>query len=273
MKKITKALKATKTWLLGHKLRTVLLALVLVFTAPWPARAQFGLDPCCAMLAAGLASVQSALSSVVGGGLNQVLSVDSSMQQYQQNVVWPQALINQARSLVALLQGNSNQIQNVMRLPVSSATLPASQQLEQVLLSRNPNLISQTSSAYTTLYGTVPVQTAASPQVRNMVDMTDAAAQAAMKRAIEIDALADLEIQAANQLNQSIQSAAPGSAPIIEAQADAWLIRANAYTQSATADLMRLRSIDLANTSADIKMGATNTTSLRQALANLLQHQ
>jgi hypothetical protein len=75
------------------------------------------------------------------------------------------------------------------------------------------------------------------------------------------------------QLNQSIQNAAPGSAPIIEAQADTWLIRANAYTQVATADLMRLRSVDLANASADIKMGATNTTSLRQALANLLQHQ
>jgi len=40
--------------------------------------------------------------------------------------------------------------------------------------------------------------------------MTDAAAKAGMKRAIEIDALADLEIQAANQLNQSIQAAAPG---------------------------------------------------------------
>ena len=114
---------------------------------------------------------------------------------------------------------------------------------------------------------------AESTQVLNMVDMTDAAAQAAMKRAIEIDALADLELQAANQLNQSIQNAAPGSAPIIEAQADTWLIRANAYTQAATADLMRLRSVDLANASADIKMGATNTTSLRQALANLLQHQ
>jgi hypothetical protein len=273
MKKIMRVFRTAKNWLLGHKLRTVLLAIVLMFTAPWPARTQFGVDPCCAMLAAGLASVQSALTSVVGGGLTQILGTDQSMQQYQQNVVWPQVLINQARSLVGLLQGNSNQIQNVMRLPVSSATLPASQQLEQILLSRNPNQISQTSTAYTTLYGSVPVQTAASPQVRNMVDMTDAAAQAAMKRAIEIDTLADLEIQAANQFNQSIQSAAPGTAPIIEAQADAWLIRANAYTQSATADLMRLRSIDLANASADIKMGATNTTSLRQALANLLQHQ
>jgi hypothetical protein len=262
-----------KDWLCGHKLRTLVLALVLALTGPWPARAQFGLDPCCALLAAGLASVQSALTSVVGAGLNQILGVDKAMQQFQQTVVWPQALINQAQSLVGLLQGNFIEIQNLMKLPISSATLPASQQLEQVLLSRHPDQIALTSGAYTALYGPVPGVTAASPQVLNIVDMTDAAAQAAMKRAIEIDALADLELQAANQLNQSIRNAAPGSAPIIEAQADAWLIRANAYTQAATADLMRLRSIDLANSSADIKMSATNTTSLRQALTNLLQHQ
>ena len=272
MTKIRELLRAVKDWVFGHKLRTAILALVLVLTAPWPARAQFGLDPCCAMLAAGLASVHSALTSV-GGGLNQILGVDKSTQQFQQTVVWPPAEINQARSLVGLLQGNFHQIQSLTKLPLSSATLPASQQLEHVLLSRNPNQITQTSGAYTALYGPVPPPTAASPQVLNMVDMTDAAAQAAMKRAIEIDALADLELQAATQLNQSIQNAAPGSAPIIEAQADAWLIRADAYTQAATADLMRLRSVDLANASADIKMGATNTTNLRQTLVNLMQHQ
>lgn len=273
MRRMKDILETTKNWLLGHKLRAAILAIVLVFTAPWPARAQFGLDPCCALLAAGLSSIQSALTSVIGGGLNQILSVDKAMQQFEQSVVWPQALINQARSLVGALQGNFNQIQNLMRIPISSATLPASQQLEQILLSRNPNQIAETKSAYVSLYGPVPQATSASQEVLNIVDMTDAAAQAAMKRAIEIDALADLELQAASQLNQSIQNAAPGSAPIIEAQADAWLIRANAYTQAATADLMRLRSIELANASADIKMGATNTTNLRQALANLLQRQ
>ena len=272
MERLAKLVTTTKDWMFGHKLRTVVLALVLMFTAPWPAKAQF-VSPCCALLVAGLSSIQSALTKVVGGGLNQILGVDKAMQQFQQAVVWPQNLINQARGLVGALQGNFTQIQNLMKIPVNSATLPVSQHLEQILLSRNPNQIAQTSGAYTALYGLVPQTTAASPQVLNMVDMTDAAAQAAMKRAIEIDALADLELQAANQLNQSIQAAAPGSAPIIEAQADAWLIRANAYTQAATADLMRLRSIDLANASADIKMGAANTTNLRQALANLLQHQ
>ena len=270
--RFTALLKVVGSWITRHRLRTAILVVVLVFTAPWPAKAQI-LSPCCALLVAGLSSIHSALTQVIGGGLNQILRVDQAMQEFQQDVVWPQNLINQARGLVGSLQANFSAIQNLMKIPVQSATLPASQQLEQLLLSRNPNQIAQTSGAYTALYGPVPQAGAASPQVLNMVDMTDAAAQAAMKRAIEIDALADLEIQAANQLNRSIEAAAPGSAPIIEAQADAWLIRANAYTQSATADLIRLRSIDLANASADIKLGATNTTNLRQALANLLQHQ
>jgi hypothetical protein len=271
MKCVRDALKTAKCWIVGHKLRTAVLGTVLLVVAPWPAKAQL-VDPCCAIMAAGLASISSALENVIGGGLNQILGVDQSIQQFEQNTVWPQNLINQARVLVGGLQGIFNQIQSLTQIRVNSATLPNSQQLEANLLSRNANQIGQTSSNYTTLYGQVPTTTDASQQVRDMVDMTDAAAQDAMKRAIEIDALSDLELQAASQINQSIQSAAPGSAPIIEAQADAWLVRANAYTQAATADLMRLRAIDLANASADIKTGATNTTNLRQQLMNLLQH-
>ena len=82
---------------------------------------------------------------------------------------------------------------------------------------------------------------------------------------------ANQEIQAASQINQNLHSAAPGSAPIIEAQADAWLVRANAYTQAATADLMRVRAIDLADAGASVKSGATNTANLGQQLINLLQ--
>lgn len=271
MKPFQHALKTAKCWIVSHKLRAAVLGSVLLLVAPWPAKAQF-VDPCCAIMAAGLSSISSALQNVIGGGLNQLLGVDQSIQQFEQNVIWPQNLINQARALVGGLQGIFNQIQLLTQIRVNSATLPNSQQLEANLLSRNANQIWQTSSNYTALYGQVPATTDASQQVRDMVDITDAAAQDAMKRAIEIDALSDLELQAASQINQSIQSAAPGSAPIIEAQADAWLVRANAYTQAATADLMRLRAIDLANSSADIKMGATNTTNLRQQLMNLLQH-
>src|SRR5689334_24642889 len=44
-------------------------------------------------------------------------------------------------------------IQEVMRIPVSSATLPATQRLEASLLSRDPNQIAQTSAQYVAVYG------------------------------------------------------------------------------------------------------------------------
>jgi hypothetical protein len=270
MTSVSAVLKGSRSWVWGHRLRIIFLCVVLILTAPWPARGQV-LSPCCAILAAGLSSIANSLKTIASS-LNAILGVDKGMLQFEQTVVWPTGAISQAQALVGSQQGLFTRIQTLLHIPVNSATQPNPQQLEAILLSRNPSQIGQTSTNYTALYGPVPTTTDASPQVRDLVDMTDAAAQDAMKRAIQIDALSDLEIQAATQINQSIQTAAPGSAPIIEAQADAWLIRANAYTQAATADLMRLRAIDLANSSADIKMGATNTTNLRQQLMNLLQH-
>ena len=270
MTNVAEALRRSKSWMWSRRLRFTLLISVLVLTAPWPASGQAD-GPCCAILVAGLSSIANSLQSIAHS-LSAILGVDQGMLRFEQTVVWPTSAITQAQGLVGIQQGIFTRIQALTHIPVNSATQPNPQQLEINLLSGNPSLIGQTSANYTALYGPVPPTTDASPQVRDLVDMTDAAAQDAMKRAIQIDALSDLELQAAGQINQSIQTAAPGSAPIIEAQADAWLVRANAYTQAATADLMRLRAIDLANSSADIKMGATNTTNLRQQLMNLLQH-
>jgi len=262
-------LKRSARWAWAHKFRAAVLFLVLTLMAPRPIKSQF--DPCCAILTAGLSTVTSTLSSVIGGGLNNILSVEQTIQSFEQATVWPQALITQAQGLVGQVQGFYTQIEAVIKIPVNSATLPSTQQFERNLLSGDSGQIPQTGVNYTAVYGGVPDAASAPPQVRNMVDMTDAVAQDALKRAIEIDQLATLELQAADQINQSIQAAAPGSAPIIEAQADAWLVRANAYTQAATADLMRVRAVDLANDGAGVKLGATNTTNLGQQLNNLLQ--
>src|ERR1017187_2852834 len=107
MKRFADLLNGTKNWMLGHKLRAVILALVLVFTAPWPARAHI-ISPCCALLVAGLSRIQSAATKAGGGGRKQILGVDKAMQQFQQSGVWPQNLITQARGLVGALQGNYN---------------------------------------------------------------------------------------------------------------------------------------------------------------------
>jgi len=272
MQKMINNLRRGLRWVGRHRIHAGVLLLVLCLAEPKPVKSQF-LDPCCALLAAGLSTIGSTLSSVIGGGLNGILAIEKEISDFEQTVVWSQTLINQARALVGSLKGLFHQIEGIMHVPVNSASLPATRQFEQVLLSRNPNRIAEMSAQYTAVYGAVPDAQAASPQTRDIVDMTDAAAQAAMKRAIEIDALADLELQAADQINQRIQTAAPGSAPIIEAQAYAWLVRANAYTQAATADLMRVRAIDLADASANVKNGAANTAAVQQQIYNLLKRQ
>jgi hypothetical protein len=113
-------------------------------------------------------------------------------------------------------------------------------------------------------------QNTTSPAVRTMTDMTDAQAQDAMKRALEIDALADMELSMADQMGQQITQAAPGSAPILEAEADVWVVRANAYTQAALAELMRTRGIDLANQSKSAKLATSDTTSHNNLVNGLL---
>ena len=271
-KQIVHAAKDGVCWVWARRLRVAALLVLLVLLRPQPVRSQF-IDPCCALLAAGLSTISSTLTKVTGGGLNNILSVDQRISNFQQDVVWPQQLIAQARTLVGKLRGMLKQTELVMKLPVNSAKLPASQQLEHNLLSRNAQQIANTEARYSAVYGQLPAARQASPQALNLIDMADAVAQDAMKRAVEIDNLADLELQAADQINQSIQNAAPGSAPIIEAQADAWLVRANAYTQAATADLMRVRAATLADRGADLKTGATNTTTFGQQVQKLLQPQ
>ena len=148
-------------WAWGHKLRVAVLALVLVMLAPRQVKSQL-FDPCCAILVAGLTTISSTMSNVIGGGLSSILTVDRAIQNFEQTIVWPLQQISQAQSLVGATQGTFNAIQGVTRIPVNSATLPAPQQLEQVLLSADANQIGRTSATYSAVYGPVPGATAAS---------------------------------------------------------------------------------------------------------------
>jgi len=246
---------------------TLIGVLVLI---PTGANGQFGLDPCCAIISAGLQSISGLLKSVVAKPLSQIQQIEQQGVNFEQQVVYPASAISNARGLASQLQGQFRQMNSIYRLPTGSATLPTPQQLEQALLSHSPQATAQVSARYTAVYGGVMSDQDAPQAVRDMVDATDAEAQAALKKAIQIDALADVELAAADQINQQIQTAAPGSAPILEAQAAAWNVRANAYTQSAMAELMRVRSIDLANSSAHLKLSAASNSLLRDATGRVL---
>jgi hypothetical protein len=200
------------------------------------------------------------MNTYVAAPLKSINQTQQNIASYERQVVYPITAINQAKSSVTQFENQFTQVSGMFRLNVSSATLPQSQSLESLLLSRNSSNVSSVSPQFQNVYGVVMAQNAASPEVRNMTDMTDAQAQDAMKRAIEIDALSDAELAEADKMGQQISLAAPGSAPILEAEADVWLVRANAYTQAALAELMRTRGIDIANQSKLAKLAATANT-------------
>ena len=247
-----------KRWYRPTTLRVLIAAVILIIVLPTHARGQFGIDT--AAILAALSKMQSLMSTYMAKPLQTINQYEQSTAKYEQEVMYPLAAINQAKSSVSQFEGQFHQIKNMFHVNVSSATLPQSQNLESLLLSRNVSNVPTVSSQFQSVYGVVMAQNAASPTVRTMTDMTDAQAQDAMKRAIEIDALADAELNEADQMGQQISAAAPGSAQILEAEADVWVVRANAYTQAALAELMRTRGIDLANQSKAAKLATSNGT-------------
>ena len=258
-------------WVRRHAVLTAIVLLITAIISPRKVQGQTP-SPCCAILATGLGTINSSLINVVGGGLQAIKNVMADIRNFEETVIWPQQAIARALGMAAQIQGFYAQIRAIFQIPIASATLANPRQLENILLSRNAGLIPNTTAGYAAVYGVVPTPQNAPPPVRDMIDMTDAAAQDAMERAIAIDAIADQELAAADQINTNIQSATPGSAPLIEVQADTWLVRAHAYTQSALSDLMRVRSIDLANNGAHLKLGSAWAVNTQQDVNNSLQH-
>jgi hypothetical protein len=227
-----------RRWYRPTLLKTVMVALALVTIVPTRANGQFGIDT--AAIIAALQKMQSLMSTYMAAPLKTINQSEQSISSYEQQVMYPLTAINQAKSSITQFESQFTNINNMFHVNVSSATLPQSQSFETTLLSRNASNVPAVSSQYQSVYGVVMAQNTASPQVRTMTDMTDAQAQDAMKRALQIDALAESELDCSRRkMGQQISQAAPGSAPILEAEADIWVVRANAYTQAALAELMR----------------------------------
>jgi len=271
-------------FLASHRIRIVALLLILSLFAPPPADAQFGfLSGLIGIINTGLGtlnnvmtSINNALRNVIGPILQGINSAMSAAQQimgaifdFQRNVVYPQQAINNARGLIGQVQGIYNAIRGIWNTIVRSATLLNPRQLEAVILSRDPGQIGSVAANFTAVYTPLPPATEAHPAQRDLIDSTDAVAQAAMKRSIAIDAIADQELAAADQMMSALQSTAPGTAEMIGAQAGAWLVRSHAYTQQAMAELMRVRAIELAGEGARVKEAARYTRETRNKLTEL----
>ena len=233
-----------------------------------PAHSQFGID--IAAILAGLQQINSTLNSAVALPLKAINQVEQEERQFQQTVLYPLTAINSAKAMATGFTSSFTSFRQLGTLNISSATLPNPQQLEQQMLSANPNNISTIGTAYQNVFAPLPAQTAVPANIESQIDMGDAQAQDALKKAIELDAFAAREMEVAGQLNQQIAASAPGTAPILDAEASAWVVQANAYSQMGLAELLRLTSASVSNRSGALKNSTTQMQNLNQQMLQVL---
>jgi len=259
-----------RSWKLVASRRVQIIALLVILTllVPQPANAQLGfLTGLIGIISSGLsavsgilATVNSTLQNVIGpllrsisGAMAAIQSITQGILDFQQNTVCPLAAINSARALVGQVQGIYNAIRGIWSTVVRSATLVNPQGLENVILSKDAGQIGAVAARFSAVYTPLPAATEVHPSTRDVIDSSDAASQAAMKRSMAIDDIADRELAAADQMMTALASTAPGTAEMIGAQAGAWVVRSQAYTQQALAEMMRLRAVELAGQGAQLK--------------------
>jgi len=239
--------------------------LFIALVVPTPAHAQFDIG----VVIAYIEQLNSMMQSSLGVPLADIDTQTSAINSFTQNVVYPQGQLQQLQQMATGLQTQAGSGASIVQTPRSSSQNTTNQAFEAALLSGNPNATSTVPAYYTATYGASST-TNIPPQTQTIVDMNDALAQDAMKRSIQMDAVSDRELDLVQQLLGQASSASSGTAPILTVQADAWLVQANAYSQLAEADLLRVKAGQLATTSAIYKLGASTQSTTSGAFTGIL---
>jgi hypothetical protein len=225
----------------------------------------------------GLVQAIQAVLNVINGMLKNALSAintaRTAMNALYQNFVWPVQLINQARAQVTqMINRYSALMASILNMNLSSATLPTPQSLETMMRDHRVNNFNSLGQSFGNTYGAIPSSVDASQADRDMSDMDDALTLDSLKTLKASDNATDLELQAANSIENSATQAAPGSAPFMTASAVASSIRSQALTQKMLAAELRQEAAHIAHQNGFRKRGATFTTQFRTLMMNLLQH-
>src|SRR3954451_4306007 len=97
------SLKRAWNWT-RNAIACVLVFVIVVVILPSKARSQLGLDPCCAIISAGLSSISKLLSGAVAKPLGAIQQTEQQDSDFEQNVVFPTSSLNQAQALAVLSQ-------------------------------------------------------------------------------------------------------------------------------------------------------------------------
>jgi len=265
---------ATLTWFMvtansHRRFLTVTVAGLLASTlliAPPVAEAQAG-------LVQAIQAVLNLINGLIKTALDGINTVRTAIRSLYQSQIWPVQLINQARVQIAQMINQYRALMaSVLAINLSSATLPTAQSLETVMRDHRTNNFSALTQSFLNTYGAIPSSPDASQADRDMSDMDDALTLDSLKTLKAADNATDLELQAANAIENSAAQAAPGSAPFMTAAAVTSSIRSQALTQKMLAADLRQEAAHLAHQNGLRKRGATLTAQLLSLMINLLRH-
>lgn len=264
----------TFTWFMvsansSRRVLAVSVAGILVSTmlfAPPLAEAQGG-------LVQGIQAVLNVINGMLKSALTAINTARAAMNALYQNFVWPVQLISQARAQVTQMINQYRALMaSILNMNLSSATLPTPQSLETMMRDHRVNNFNSLTQSFGNTYGSIPTSVDASQADRDMSDIDDALTLDSLKTLKASDNATDLELQAANSIENSATQAAPGSAPFMTASAVASSVRSQALTQKMLAAELRQEAAHIAHQNGFRKRGATFTTQFRTLMMNLLQH-
>jgi hypothetical protein len=257
-----------KVWsLTKHHLYLIPLACVALLFLPTPAKADV------TTIISFLQTITSTLQNGIGDVLSGLNQLDADVATFHQEVIWPVTLINQATNFVTSSENQfRDPLSQIRNASVNSATLPNAAQLETSVRGANAQDLSQVLAKYTTVYGQVPPPAQAPPAERNMMDVDDAIAAGALKTSVISDQSANRMLDLSDALAQQTASSAPGSAPIISAQAQIASLENQALLAKNLAVELRVEATKLAQDNALLKKSAEHTGALKQKLQQLMTH-
>lgn len=209
----------------------------------------------------------------MGSSLKSINEMTQEMQQLRQEVVWPLAVVNQARGFVSnSITSYRGYMTQIFQYSSPSATLTSPQQLETILHSRSSAQTSALQASFTANYGSVPQVNNASPQDRVMMDIDDALGQENLKTTLIADQGEDVILQTANQMENQVAVSAPGSDPFLTAQAQVANLRCQAFMQKMLAGELRQEAGRIAHDNVLVKRRATAAGNLNQLISGALTH-
>jgi hypothetical protein len=261
----------------GRSTIAVLLVMLIGFglIAPRPAVAQIGALGVAAAAAAVVALITNTIGALFGTASGLLGSINNFLQalvNLWQNIVYPIALINQARmmvtQLIAQFRGLITAIDNIN---VRSATLPNPSALEAIMRNGLIADFGQLNQSYRTTYQQLPPVTDIDPGDRQRVDMSDALAMDTLKTLKASDDIVNQTLQASQIIEDEAAEAAPGSAAYLTGAGIVAAVENQAMMQRMLAAELREEAAILAHTNAIRKRQADMANQFSQNTTNLFK--